>query len=75
MTSLAEDQREKAIGIILSGTGADGTLGVKTIKAKGGITFAQDEKTAQYYGMPGSAIASGSVDFIAGSHGSGFHPL
>jgi len=64
MASLAEDQREKAVGIVLSGTGSDGTLGAKAIKAKGGITFAQDEKTARYYGMPESAIASGSVDFV-----------
>src|SRR2546427_8292496 len=61
--SLAEDQGHKAIGVILSGTATDGTLGLEEIKAEGGITFAQDE-TAQYLGMPQSAVASGSVDFV-----------
>src|SRR5438552_2269219 len=62
--SLAQDLRNKAIGIILSGTGSDGSLGLKAIKAEGGITFAQDEKTAKHDGMPRSAIASGCVDFV-----------
>ncbi|HTQ80005.1 MAG TPA: chemotaxis protein CheB, partial [Thermoanaerobaculia bacterium] len=61
--SLAEDQSSLAIGVILSGTATDGTLGLEEIKAAGGITFAQDE-TAQQSGMPGSAIASGCVDFV-----------
>ncbi|MDP2653183.1 MAG: chemotaxis protein CheB [Candidatus Omnitrophota bacterium] len=64
MTSLAQDQREKAVGIILSGTGSDGTLGAKAIKDKGGFVFAQDENTAQYFSMPESAIAGGAVDFV-----------
>ncbi|MBF0522885.1 MAG: PAS domain-containing protein [Candidatus Omnitrophica bacterium] len=64
MASLAKDQGENAIGVILSGTGSDGTLGAKEIKAKGGIIFVQDENSAKYFGMPGSAIASGAVDFI-----------
>ena len=64
MDSLAQDKREKAIGIILSGTGSDGTQGAKAIKANGGIIFAQDEKTSRYFGMPSSAIASGSADFV-----------
>src|SRR5262249_44619952 len=62
--SLAEDQGSKAIGVILSGTASDGTLGLKAIKAEGGITFAQDERTAKYDGMPRSAIMAGCVDFI-----------
>jgi two-component system CheB/CheR fusion protein len=62
--SLAQDQGSKAIGVILSGTASDGTLGLKAIKAEGGITFAQDEKTAKYDGMPRSAILAGCVDFI-----------
>lgn len=66
MTSLAQAERENAIGIVLSGTGSDGTQGVKAIKAKGGITFAQDQKTSRYFGMPESAIASGSVDLVLG---------
>ena len=64
MNSLAQEGKEKAIGIILSGTGSDGTQGVKDIKAKGGIIFAQDEKTSRYFGMPSSVIASGSADFV-----------
>ncbi len=64
MTSLALELGNKSIGIILSGTGSDGTEGLKAIKSKGGITFAQDEKTARYYGMPGSAVASGAVDAV-----------
>jgi two-component system CheB/CheR fusion protein len=62
--SLAEDQRNNAVGIILSGTASDGTLGMTAIKGEGGITFAQDPKTAKYDGMPSSAIGSGAVDFI-----------
>ena len=64
MRSLAEERRSSAIGIILSGTGADGTLGLENIKAEGGITFAQDPATAHYDGMPRSAIDSGCVDFV-----------
>jgi two-component system, chemotaxis family, CheB/CheR fusion protein len=64
LRSLAEDQRSKAIGVILSGTASDGTLGLVAIKAQEGITFAQDEKTAKFDGMPQSAIASGCVDFV-----------
>lgn len=64
LRSLAEDQRHNAIGVILSGTATDGTLGLAAIKGEGGITFAQDPKTARYDGMPSSAIASGAVDFI-----------
>jgi len=62
--SLAEDQQEKAIGVILSGTASDGTRGLKAIKNFGGITFAQDPKSAKYDGMPMSAVASGYVDFV-----------
>ena len=63
-TSLASDQKTKAIGVILSGTATDGTIGMTKIKSEGGLTFAQDEKTAKFDGMPGSAIAAGVVDFI-----------
>lgn len=62
--SLAEDVGNKAIGIILSGTASDGVLGLKEIKAMGGITFAQDEESAAYNGMPHNAVAAGCVDFI-----------
>jgi two-component system CheB/CheR fusion protein len=60
--SLAVDQKEKSIGIILSGTASDGTIGCSAIKAAGGITIAQEH--AKFDGMPSSAIASGCVDFI-----------
>lgn len=62
--SLAEDQRNNAIGVILSGTASDGTLGVSSIKNEGGITFAQDSSSARYDGMPSSAAASGAIDFV-----------
>jgi two-component system CheB/CheR fusion protein len=64
LRSLAADQGTNAIGVILSGTASDGTLGLTAIKAEGGITFAQDERSAKYDGMPASAIASGNVDFV-----------
>ena len=61
--SLASTYQENAIGILLSGTGTDGTLGLKAIKAEGGITFAQDD-TAKYHDMPNHATEMGYVDFI-----------
>lgn len=64
MRSLAADQGSNSIGIILSGTGADGTSGLMAIKGEGGITFAQDTESAKYDGMPASAIAAGCVDFV-----------
>lgn len=62
--SLAQDQKNKAIGIVLSGTGADGTQGLEAIKAEGGLAFVQDPISAKYDGMPHSAIASGAVDLV-----------
>ncbi len=62
--SLAEDQGERAIGIILSGTGSDGTRGLRAIKAEGGTVFVQDEESAEFDGMPRCAIATGLADFI-----------
>jgi two-component system, chemotaxis family, CheB/CheR fusion protein len=64
LQSLAVAHGHWAIGIILSGAAFDGTLGLEAIKAEGGITLAQDPKTAKYDGMPRSAIATGHVDFI-----------
>src|SRR5215471_13773965 len=64
MRSLAEENGARAIGVILSGTASDGTLGLEAINAEGGITIAQDEKTAKYNGMPHSAISAGCVDFV-----------
>ena len=64
LKSLAKDKQAAAIGVILSGTGSDGTLGMEEIKAEGGITFAQDESSAKYTGMPQSAARSGCVDRV-----------
>lgn len=64
LRSLAEQYRSQAIGVILSGTLSDGALGLKAIKAEGGVTFAQEEKSARFQDMPRAAIAAGSVDFI-----------
>ncbi len=62
--SLAVAQGSRAVGVILSGNGGDGTQGLKQIKAEGGITFVQDEKTSKFYGMPGNALHAGCVDFV-----------
>jgi two-component system CheB/CheR fusion protein len=62
--SLAEDQGQQAIGIILSGTGTDGTLGLKAIRGEGGMVIAQDPESAKFDGMPRSAIATGLADYI-----------
>jgi len=64
LRSLAEDKGEKAICIILSGTGSDGTLGLKEVKGKGGLALAQDERQAKFDGMPRNAIDTGLVDFV-----------
>jgi two-component system CheB/CheR fusion protein len=64
LRSLADDQQERSICIILSGTGSHGTLGLKAVKAAGGITMVQDPSTAEYERMPQSAIATGLVDFV-----------
>ncbi len=61
--SLAQDQRERAIGIVLSGTGSDGTLGVRAIKGEGGMVMAQTPASTEFDGMPRSALATGLVDF------------
>jgi two-component system CheB/CheR fusion protein len=62
--SLAQDQHERAIGIVLSGTGSDGSLGVRAIKAEGGIIMAQTPATTEFDGMPRNAIATGLVDYV-----------
>ena len=61
--SLAQDQRERAICIVLSGTGSDGTLGVRAIKGEGGMAMAQNPASTEYDGMPRSAISTGLVDY------------
>jgi two-component system CheB/CheR fusion protein len=62
--SLAHERGPQAIGVLLSGTASDGTVGLQEIKAEGGITFAQDEHTAAFPQMPHHAIATGCVDYI-----------
>ncbi|HWR39839.1 MAG TPA: chemotaxis protein CheB [Patescibacteria group bacterium] len=62
--SLAADQQERAIGIVLSGTGSDGTLGARSIKGEGGMVIAQNPQSAEFDGMPRSIIATGLVDSI-----------
>jgi two-component system CheB/CheR fusion protein len=62
--SLAQDQGKNAIGVILSGTGSDGALGIKAIKESGGTVLVQDDKSAKFDGMPRSSIATGMVDCI-----------
>jgi len=64
LRTLAGDRGSQAFGVVLSGTGSDGTLGLQAIKAEGGITFAQEKRSAKFDGMPGSAIAAGGVDFV-----------
>ena len=64
LRSLAEDRKQGAIGIILSGTGTDGTLGLRAIKAESGMTIVQEPQSAKYQGMPRSAIAAGVVDVV-----------
>jgi len=64
MRSLAEQDGTRAIGVIMSGSGSDGTLGMAEIQAHGGVTFAQDEASAKYDGMPHSAVAAGCVDYV-----------
>ena len=62
--SMAKESGNQSIGIVLSGTGSDGTEGLKAIKAQGGITFAQSPNTAQYGDMPQSAISADAADFV-----------
>ncbi len=63
-SSLADVHKEFAVGVVLSGMGNDGTLGLKAIKEHGGISFAQDSESAAYDSMPQSAVNAGVVDFI-----------
>ncbi|MCE9538202.1 MAG: chemotaxis protein CheR, partial [Bacteroidetes bacterium] len=67
-SSLAEQHKEQVIGIVLSGSATDGTIGLKAIKHEGGLTFAQDD-SAKFNGMPKSAIAAGVVDFVLSPKG------
>lgn len=62
--SLAENQEERSIGIVLSGAGSDGTRGIRAIKEAGGMVMVQDGASAKFDGMPGTAIATGLADYI-----------
>jgi two-component system, chemotaxis family, protein-glutamate methylesterase/glutaminase len=62
--SMAAGYRERAIAVVLSGTGMDGAMGVQAVKKMGGTTIAQDEDTSEFYGMPRSAAETGAVDFV-----------
>ena len=63
--SLAVDQQERSVGVILSGTGTDGTSGLRAIKEKGGVVFVQEPSSAKFDGMPRSAIEEGLADVIS----------
>ena len=62
--TLAETHGDRAVAIVLSGSGSDGALGIKTVKELGGVTLAQQVEQAEYDGMPRSAIATGFVDAV-----------
>ena len=62
--SLAEEQKERAIVVVMSGTGSDGTSGVKVVKEHGGLVIVQDPETAKFDGMPRSVINTGLADFV-----------
>jgi two-component system CheB/CheR fusion protein len=64
LCSLAADRKSRAIGVVLSGSGTDGTEGLRAIKSEGGITFAQDPSSAKGEGMPKSALLSGAADYV-----------
>ncbi|MDO8848456.1 MAG: chemotaxis protein CheB [Coriobacteriia bacterium] len=64
LRSLAEECENKAVGVVLSGTGSDGTLGLAAVKAAGGLTIAQEPSTAEYDGMPQAAIGAGAADAV-----------
>ena len=64
LNSLAREHGPRTVCVVLSGTGADGSLGLKAVKSKGGLVIAQDFGEADYDGMPRSAVATGAVDLV-----------
>jgi len=62
--SVAASYKDRSIAVVLSGSGGDGSMGVKAIKKMGGTVLAQDKMTSEFFGMPGAAIDSGNVDFV-----------
>jgi two-component system chemotaxis response regulator CheB len=62
--SVAASYKDRAIAVVLTGTGSDGVMGIQAIKKMGGTVIAQDQQTSEFFGMPGAAIQSGNVDFI-----------
>ena len=64
LQSLATEEQDRAIGVVLSGTGSDGTLGLRAIKSNHGLTFVESEATAKYFDMPNNAIHAGCVDHV-----------
>ena len=62
--SVAASYKERAIGVVLSGSGSDGAMGVEAINKMGGTVLAQDKETAEFFGMPGAAAGTGCVDFV-----------
>jgi two-component system, chemotaxis family, protein-glutamate methylesterase/glutaminase len=62
--SVAASYRDRSIAVVLTGSGVDGAMGVRAINKMGGTVIAQDEESAEHYGMPGAAVATGVVDFV-----------
>jgi len=62
--SMAAAYGERAIAVVLTGTGVDGEMGIRAVKQRGGIVIAQNQATSEYFGMPGAAIKTGCVDYI-----------
>jgi two-component system chemotaxis response regulator CheB len=62
--SVAASYKDRAIAVVLTSTGSDGVMGAQAIKKMGGTMIVQDEKTSEFFGMPGAAIQTGSADFV-----------